>query len=133
LPDLNFEASLSVRLAAILLKLGSGARTEAMQAATATVNDSPPAQTKLEAVVLRFVEAWRRAEDLETGEALHILEVDPGRESAPASSAAETGLRSAWHQLQAACLFAEGPLNAVHSVLNESRNVSTRSRARACS
>jgi LuxR family transcriptional regulator, maltose regulon positive regulatory protein len=91
------------------------------------VNDSPPAQTKLEAAVLRFVEAWRLAEDLETGEALHILEVDPGRESAPASSAGETGLRSAWHQLQAACLFAEGPLNAVHSVLNESRNVSTHS------
>ena len=61
----------------------------------------------------------------ETGEALHILEVDPGRESAPASSAAETGLRSAWHQLQAACLFAEGPLNAVHSVLSESRDSGT--------
>jgi DNA-binding CsgD family transcriptional regulator len=125
LPDSNFEASLSVRLAAILLKLGSGARTEAMQAAAAIVNDSPPAQTRLEAAVLRFVEGWRVAEHQETREALQILEVDPGRESAPASSAAETGLRSAWHQLQAACLFAEGPLNAVHSVLNESRDFST--------
>ena len=125
LPDSDFEASLSVRLAAVLLKLASGARTEAMQASTALVKNSPPAQTKLEAAVLRFVEAWRMAELQETGEALHILEVDPGRESAPASSAAETGLRSAWHQLQAACLFAEGPLNAVHSVLSESRDSST--------
>jgi LuxR family transcriptional regulator, maltose regulon positive regulatory protein len=127
LPDSNFEASLSVRLAAILLKLGSGARMEAMQSAAAIVNDPRLAETKLEAAVLRFVEAWRVAEQQQTGEALQILEVDPGRDSAPASSAAETGLRSAWHQLQAACLFVEGPPSAVHSVLNESRDSSTNS------
>jgi LuxR family transcriptional regulator, maltose regulon positive regulatory protein len=125
LPDYQLEASLSVRLASILLKLGSGDRTEAMQSAAMIFNDRPHAETRLEATALAFVEAWHLAEQGEIGKALQILEVDPTRHSILASTAAGTGVRSAGRQLQAACLFAAGPANAVQAVLNGSRTSST--------
>ena len=128
LPDSSYlEASGSLRLASILIKVGAGARTEAMGSTTAILNDPPPAETRLEAAVLKFVEAWLLAERGETGEALNVLAVDPARDSAPTSTAALIGLRSAWHQLQAACLFTEGPPNAVHAVLNETEDSSPES------
>jgi ATP/maltotriose-dependent transcriptional regulator MalT len=129
LPDSHLEANATLRLASILIKLGSGARMEAMESVTAILNDPPLARTRLETAVLKFVEAWLLAERGETGEALQILEVDPGRDSAPASTAAVAGLRSAWRQLQAACLFPDGAPNAVQAVLNESRDSSTESYA----
>ncbi|HEY6684802.1 MAG TPA: LuxR C-terminal-related transcriptional regulator [Propionibacteriaceae bacterium] len=127
LPDYQLEASLSVRLASILLKLGSGDRTDAMQTAAAMLNDPPTAGTRLEAAALTFVEAGLLAEQGEIGKALRILELDPTRDSILASRAAGTGVRSARRQLQAACLFAAGPPNAVPAVLNESRSSSTES------
>jgi LuxR family transcriptional regulator, maltose regulon positive regulatory protein len=131
LPDSNLEASPSLRLASILVKRGAGARTEAIGSAASIIDDPPLDGTKLQTAVLKFVEAWLLAERGETDEALQILEVDPGRDSAPASTAAVTGLRSAWHQLQAASLFADGAPNAVQAVLNESRDSSTESYANA--
>jgi LuxR family transcriptional regulator, maltose regulon positive regulatory protein len=125
LPDYQLEAGLSVRLASILLKLGTGDRTEAMQSAATILNDSPIAGTRLEAAALPFVEAWLLAEQGEIGKALQILEVDPTRDSILASTAAGTGVRSARRQLQAACLFAAGPPDAVQAVLNESRTSTT--------
>jgi LuxR family transcriptional regulator, maltose regulon positive regulatory protein len=127
LPDYQLEASLSVRLASILLKLGSGDRTEAMQTAAAILNDPPIAKTRLEAAALTFVEAWLLAEQGEIGKTLQILELDPTRDSILPSRAAVTSVRSARRQLQAACLFAAGPPNAVPAVLNESRSSSTES------
>ena len=125
LPDYQLEASLSVRLASILLRLGTGDRTEAMQSAATILNDSPIAGTRLEAAALPFVEAWLLAEQGEIGKALQILQLDPTRDSMLASRAAGTGVRSARRQLLAACLFAAGPPNAVPAVLNESRSSST--------
>ena len=127
LPDYQLEASLSVRLASILLKLGTGDRTEAMQSAATILNDPPIARTRLEAAALPFVEAWLLAEQGEIGKALQILQLDPTRESILASRAAGTGVRSARRQLHAACLFAAGPPNAVPAVLNESRSSRTES------
>jgi DNA-binding CsgD family transcriptional regulator len=125
LPDYQLEASLSVRLASILLKLGSGDRTDAMQTAAARLNDPPIAGTRLEAAALTFVEAWLLAEQGEIGKALQTLELDPTRDSILASRAAGTSVRSARRQLQAACLFAAGPPNAVPAVLHESRSSGT--------
>jgi LuxR family maltose regulon positive regulatory protein len=127
LPDYQIEASLSVRLSSILLKLGSGDRTEAMQTAATMLNDPPIAGTRLEAAALTFVEAWLLAEQGEIGKALQILELDPTRDSILPSRVAVTSVRSARRQLQAACLFAAGPPNAVPAVLNESRSSSTES------
>ena len=125
LPAYQLDASLSVRLASILLKLGSGDRTEAMQSAAMIFHDPLLAGTGLEAAVLTFVKAWLLAEQGQIGKALEILEVDPTRDSMLASTAAGTAVRSVRRQLQAACLFAAGPPNAVQAVLNESRTSST--------
>jgi LuxR family maltose regulon positive regulatory protein len=127
LPEFQLEASQTVRLASILIKLGTGARMEAMGSAAAIINDPPPAGTRVETAALKFVEAWLLAERGRTGDVLEILELDPGGESAPAATAAVTGLRSAWRQLQAACRFADGPPHAVQTALNESRDASTES------
>ena len=127
LPDYQLEASLSVRLASTLLKLGTGDRTEAMQSATTILNDPPIARTRLEAAALPFVESWLLAEQGEIGKALQILQLDPTPESILASRAAGTGVRSARRQLHAACLFAAGPPDAVPAVLNESRSSRTES------
>jgi LuxR family transcriptional regulator, maltose regulon positive regulatory protein len=125
LPDSYLQASASLRLASILIKVGAGARTEAIGSATAILSDPPPAGSRLEAAVLKFVEAWLLAERGDTGEALHILAVDPDRDFAPTSTAAVIGLRSAWHQLRAACLFTQASSNAVQAVLSESEGSSS--------
>jgi LuxR family maltose regulon positive regulatory protein len=125
LPDSHFEASLSGRLASILIKLGAGARIEAIASTAAILKDPPLAQTRLESAVLTFVEAWLTAERGETSEALRVLAADPSRDSTPASTPALTCLGYAWHQLEAACLFTAGPPNAVTAVQNESRESST--------
>jgi LuxR family maltose regulon positive regulatory protein len=127
LPESGVQANPSVRLAAILLAVGTGARMEAMAAATALLKTPTADLTRLEATVLAFVEAWSLAEQRETDAALQILQVDPGRDSGLVSTAAMTGLRSAWHQLQAACLFAADAPTAVQAVLNEDRDSSTES------
>jgi LuxR family transcriptional regulator, maltose regulon positive regulatory protein len=126
LPGSHSDASLSVRLASVLLKLGTGGRMEAVRAAAAIVNAGPAARSNLEADVLRFVAAWLLAERGEAREAIQILEVDPGQDST-ALGAAWSGLRSAWHLLYAACLFGQGPPGAADAVLNESRDSSTES------
>jgi LuxR family maltose regulon positive regulatory protein len=131
LPDSYLETSASLRLASILIKVGAGARMEAMASAAAIVSDPPALGAKLEAAILKFVEAWLLAQQGETVEALQVLAVDPHHDSASASTAAVKGLRSVWQQLQAACLFAEGPPNAVQAVLNESGNSVTESYANA--
>jgi LuxR family maltose regulon positive regulatory protein len=131
LPDSYRETSVSLRLASILIKMGAGAWMEAMASAGAIVHDPPPAGAKLEAAVLKFVEAWLLAQQGETGQALRVLAIDPHHDSASASTTAVTGLRSVWQQLQAACLFAEGPPNAVQAVLNEPGDSVTESYANA--
>jgi LuxR family maltose regulon positive regulatory protein len=127
LPDSYRDSSLSVRLASILLKLGTGARTEAMASADVILSGSLSAPTRLAIEVSTFLRAWLLAERRATPEAILILEVDPGRDSAPVATAASAALRSAWHHLHAACLFAEGSPSAVAAVLNESRDSSTES------
>jgi LuxR family transcriptional regulator, maltose regulon positive regulatory protein len=120
LPEVQFNAYLSMRLASILLKIGTGARKDAMGSIAAICNGLPAAKTKLEAEVLSFLEAWLWAERGETDEAIHILGIDSSPDSTPVSLAASDGLRSASHQLHATCLFVEGPTDTVDAVLNES-------------
>lgn len=127
LPESRVEANPSVRLASILLALSTGARMEAMAAAAALLKTPIADRSRLQATGLAFVEAWLLAEQGKTGAALHILELDPGRDSGLVSTAAMAGLRAAWHQLQAACLFAANPPSAVQAVLNEDRHSSTES------
>jgi LuxR family transcriptional regulator, maltose regulon positive regulatory protein len=127
LPDSHREDSLSVRFASILLKLGTGARTEAMTAAAAILSGSLSAATNLEIEVATFLQAWLLTERGQTREAILILEVDPRRDSTPVATTASAALRAAWHHLHAACLFAEGSPSAVEAVLNESRDSSTES------
>jgi LuxR family maltose regulon positive regulatory protein len=125
LPESGVETNPRVQLASILLALGTGARMEALAAAAALLKTSTADPTRLEAMALAFVQAWLLAEQGEIGAALYILEVDPGRDAV--STAAMTGLRSAWHQLQAACLFAANAPGVVQAVLNEDRDSSTES------
>jgi LuxR family transcriptional regulator, maltose regulon positive regulatory protein len=122
LPESRLNASLSARLASILLKLGTGARMEAMGSIATTLAAAPATGTTLEAEVLRFLEAWLLAERGQTREAVGILEVAPAQDSTPPSTTASAGLRSAWQQLHAACLFVVGPVDEVDAVLNESRD-----------
>jgi LuxR family transcriptional regulator, maltose regulon positive regulatory protein len=122
LPEFQLDASLSARLASILLKVGSGARMEATGSAAAVLDAAPSGGTRLETEVLRFLEAWLLAERGQTHEAIQILDVDPGRDSAKGATAAWRGLHSAWYQLHAACLFAAGQAAAVDAVLNEARD-----------
>ena len=121
LPAAHRDANLGVRLASALIKLGTGARTEAMAAASAILNDAPRASTRLETEVLEFLEAWQRAERGQVREAVRILELDPGFDATQASTAPAMGLQYAWHQLHAACRFVEGPPAAVDAILDEAR------------
>jgi LuxR family maltose regulon positive regulatory protein len=108
LPDSDLEADLSVRLAVILLMLGTGARRDALVAADAIAEQAHPAATRMESQVITFLTAWSLAQRGETATAASILEADPGREVARGSSAGYRGLRAARQQLHAACLFVEG-------------------------
>ena len=121
LPAAHRDANLGVRLASALIKLGTGARTEAMAAASAILNDAPRASTRLETEVLEFLEAWQCAERGQVREAVRILELDPGFDATQASTAPAMGLQYAWHQLHAACRFVEGPPAAVDAILDEAR------------
>jgi LuxR family maltose regulon positive regulatory protein len=127
LPDSQRDGSLSVRLASILIRVGTGARMKAMAAAASILDGSLSAATNLEIEVATFLRAWLLAERGATREAILILETDPRRDSAPVSTTASAALRAAWHHLHAACLFAEGSPTAVEAVLNESRDSSTES------
>jgi len=122
LPESQLAASMSARLASILLKVGSGARMEATGSVAAVLDTAPSAGSRLETEVLRFLEAWLLAERGQTHEAIEILEVDPGRDFANGGTAAWGGLRSAWYQLHAACLFVAGRGAVVAAVLGEARD-----------
>jgi LuxR family maltose regulon positive regulatory protein len=121
LPASHRETNLSVHLASVLIKLGTGARKEATAAASAIVKSAPPAGTGREAGVLRFVDAWQLAERGRIGEALQILEAESSYEAASGKTAPIDGLQSAWHQLHAACRLIEGPPGEVDALLEESR------------
>ena len=127
LPAAHRDANLSVLLASALIKLGTGSRAEAIAAASAILNDAPPASTRLETEVLEFLEAWQCAERGQARQAARILELDPGFDATPASTAAAIGLQYAWRQLHAACRFVEGRPGAVEAVLDESRGSSSES------
>jgi LuxR family maltose regulon positive regulatory protein len=121
LPAAHRDANLSVRLASALIKLGTGARTEAIAAASAILNDAPRASTRLETEVLEFLEAWQCAERGQARQAVRILELDPGFDATPASTAPAMGLQYAWRQLHAACSFVEGGPGAAEAILDGSR------------
>jgi LuxR family transcriptional regulator, maltose regulon positive regulatory protein len=121
LPAAHRDANLSVRLASALIKLGTGARTEAIAAASAILNDAPRASTRLETEVLEFLEAWQCAERGQARQAVRILELDPGFDATPASTAPAMGLQYAWRQLHAACSFVEGRPGAAEAILDGSR------------
>jgi LuxR family maltose regulon positive regulatory protein len=125
LPAAHRDVNLSVRLASTLIKLGTGASTEAIAFASAILNDAPRARTRLETEVLEFLEAWQCAERGQGRQAVRILEIDPGFDATPASTAPALGLQYAWRQLHAACRFVEGPPGAVEAILDESRTSSS--------
>ena len=52
---------------------------------------------------------------------MRILELDPGFDATPASTAPAMGLQYAWRQLHAACRFVEGRPGAAEATLDESR------------
>ena len=123
LPDSHLDGNLHVRLASILLMLGTGARREALGTAEAISMQPHPDATRLETQVVTFVEAWLAAERGETATAAGILESHPGRDSTWGSSAASRALRAARQQLHASCLFVEGAGAAsVDAMLSESRS-----------
>jgi DNA-binding CsgD family transcriptional regulator len=93
-----------------------------MSAASAIFNEAPRASTRLETEVLEFLEAWQCAERGQVQEAVRILELDPGFDVTPASTAPAMGLQYAWQQLHAACRFVEGPPGAAEAVLDEARS-----------
>ena len=121
LPAAHRDANLSVRLASALIKLGTGTRTEAIAGASAILNDAPRASTRLETEVLEYLEAWQCAERGQVRQAVRILELDPGFDATPASTAPAMGLQYAWRQLHAACRFVEGRPGAAEATLDESR------------
>ena len=127
LPAAHRDTDLGVRLASALIKLGTGTRTEAMAAASAIFNEAPRASTRLETEVLEFLEAWQCAERGQIQEAVRILELDPGFDATPASTAPAMGLQYAWHQLYAACRFVEGPPGAAEAILDEARSSNSES------
>ena len=127
LPAAHRDTDLGVRLASALIKLGTGTRTEAMAAASAIFNEAPRASTRLETEVLEFLEAWQCAERGQIQEAVRILELDPGFDATPASTAPAMGLQYAWHQLHAACRFVEGPPGAAEAILDEVRSSNSES------
>jgi LuxR family maltose regulon positive regulatory protein len=122
LPAAHRDTDLGVRLASALIKLGTGVRTEAMAAASAIFNEAPRASTRLETEVLEYLEAWQCAERGQIQEAVRILELDPGFDATPASTAPAMGLQYAWHQLHAACRFVEGTPGAAEAILDEARS-----------
>jgi LuxR family maltose regulon positive regulatory protein len=122
LPAARRDANLSVRLASALIKLGTGARTDAAASVSAILSDDAArASTRLETEVLEFLEAWQLAERSQARDALKILELDAGFDATPDSTTAAMGLQHAWRQLHAGCLFAEGPPGAVEAIFDESR------------
>jgi LuxR family maltose regulon positive regulatory protein len=121
LPAAHRDANLSVRLAAALIKLRTGGRTEAIASASAILRDASDASTRLERELLEFLRAWQFAERGQIGQAVKVLELDPGYDSTRAPTAAAMGLQYAWRQLHTACLFAEGPRGALEAMLAESR------------
>jgi LuxR family transcriptional regulator, maltose regulon positive regulatory protein len=127
LPAGHRDANLSVRLASALIKLGTGARTEAIAAASAILNDAPRAGTRLETEVLEFLDAWQCGERGQAHQAVRILELDPAFDATPASTAPAMGLQYAWRQLHAACRFVEGRPGAVEAILDESQASSSES------
>ena len=120
LPAAHRDANLSVRLASALIKLGTGT-AEAIAGASAILNDAPRASTRLETEVLEYLEAWQCAERGQVRQAVRILELDPGFDATPASTAPAMGLQYAWRQLHAACRFVEGRPGAAEATLDESR------------
>jgi LuxR family maltose regulon positive regulatory protein len=125
LPAAHLEADVHVRLASILLMVGAGARREALSAAAAIAQQTDPPATWLAAQVTTFVKAWVAAERGDTRSATSLLEADPGGDVTRNSSAALRALRTAWQQLRAVCLFAEGADgSAVDAMLNESASFS---------
>jgi LuxR family transcriptional regulator, maltose regulon positive regulatory protein len=120
LPAAHRDANLSVGLASALIKLRTGGHREAIASALAILKNPSRASTRLEREVLEFLQAWQFAERGQVREAVRILELDPGDDSASASTPAAMGLQYAWRQLHAACVFVEGPLGALETRLDES-------------
>jgi LuxR family maltose regulon positive regulatory protein len=120
LPAAHLEADVHVRLASILLMIGTGARREALLAAAPIAQQTDPAATSLAAQVTTFVRAWVAAERGDTRSAISLLEADLGHDVAGNSSVASRALRTIWQQLHAVCLFAEG----TDGMLNESSGFS---------
>jgi LuxR family transcriptional regulator, maltose regulon positive regulatory protein len=126
LPAFHLEANLSVRLASILLMVGTGARREAAAPAAAIAEGEYPAATRLEIQVITFVKAWLAAERGDTRAAACLLEAGPGGDVTHGSAAALRGLRTAWLQLHAVCLFVDGAdSRTVDAMLSESHKSSS--------
>jgi LuxR family maltose regulon positive regulatory protein len=121
LPASHLEANLSVRLASILLMVGTGARRDALAAAAGIAGREYPAATRLETQVITFVKAWLAAERGDTRTAGGLLEEGAGGEVTHRSAAALRGLRTTWQQVHAVCLFADGAdSSTVNAMLSES-------------
>jgi len=121
LPASHLEASLSVRLASILLMVGTGARRDALAAAAGIAEREYPAATRLETQVITFVKAWLAAERGDTRTAACLLEEGPGGEVSHGSAAALQGLRTTWQQVHAVCLLVDGAdSSTVDAMLRES-------------
>jgi len=119
LPQPIQNANVDVRLSSALMKLGTGARMEAIELVSTLLPAPPPTQTRRQAEVLRFLESWLMAESGHPHQAISILDVGPADDLAPASGSASGGLRSSWRQLQAACLFADGSPARIQAMLED--------------
>jgi len=121
LPASHLEANLSVRLASILLMVGTGARRDALAAAAGIAEREYPAATRLETQVITFVKAWLAAERGDTRTAACLLEEGAGGEVSHGSAAALQGLRTTWQQVHAVCLLVDGAdSSTVDAMLRES-------------
>ena len=126
LPASDLEANLSVRLASILLMVGTGARRDALAAAAGIAEREYPAATRLETQVITFVKAWLAAERGDTRTAACLLEEGAGGEVTHGSAAALRGLRTTWQQVHAVCLFVDGAdSSTVDAMLSESHRSSS--------
>jgi LuxR family maltose regulon positive regulatory protein len=126
LPAAHPEASLSVRLASILLMVGTGARREALSPAAAITERTHPGASRLETQVITFLEAWLAAERGDTRTAAYLLETGPGSDVTRGSSAALRGLQAASQQLHAVCLLVDGAdVRTVEAMLDESGSSSS--------
>ena len=119
LPQPIQNANVDVRLSSALMKLGTGARMEAIELVSTLLPAPPPTQTRRQAEVLRFLESWLMAESGHPHQAISILDVGPADDLGPASGSASGGLRSSWRQLQAACLFADGSPARIQAMLED--------------